>query len=546
MVTLGELQRLELFQCLPPDVLQQLAGRAEKQTYHGEGVILRQGMRAAYFYVVLSGQVRAYQDVGAGQTRTTANWAEGEFFGAEALLDGTAYKVTVEGLLPGELLWLDVRTFNWLRARSPEWANQVSTIIRLRAEAARESFEGQNPEDEINVVFARRSIYALFEVLFVPALIALILLVALVVAAIFGEPDAPIISLIGFMIVVAAIPLALWVGYAVWDWHNDDMIVTNKRVIHIERRPLAGAFREEAPIQKVQQVGTLSPGWWARLLGYKTLNIQTASMSPDVSFWGLAEADWIGNQIRATRDKAKARDSLEKQGGKRKYLSRVLGHANGTDTAAPGAGPLAGVEPIVWRSHPWVLIRRILMPLLAIIAYITLWILSGGLGALLSGQVGWWGWLLLIVPLVFSFVWLVFRFMDWYYDRYTVTDAEIIDHNLLLRLFPLVVREERRTILFESVQNVDSEIRGIMDRLLNLGRVTISTSGGAEPVRFESVYAPQHIQQTLFGRVENFRERQRERETQQRSEELGEWFVAYREVMLQKPQPTPPLSPPQP
>jgi CRP-like cAMP-binding protein len=545
VVTLGELQRLELFRCLPPDVLQQLAGKAEKQTYHGEGVILRQGMRAAYFYAVLSGQVRAYQDAGAGKTRTIANWAEGEFFGAEALLDGTAYNMTVEGLLPGELLWLDVATFNWLRARSPEWAHQVSTIIRLRAEAARESFEGQNPEDEINVVFARRSIYALFEVLFAPALIALILLVALVVAAAFGEPASPVTNLIVFMIVVGAIPLALWVGYAVWDWHNDDMIVTNKRVIHIERRPLADAFREEAPIQKVQQVGTVSPTWWARLLGYKTLNIQTASMSPDVSFWGLAEADWIGDQIRATRDKAKARDSLEKQEGKRKYLSRVMGYANGADVAPPGAGSLAGAETIVWRRHLWVLIRKSILPVLAIIGYVTLWLILGGPGTLLSSQVAWWGWLLFLVPLVFLFVWLAFRFLDWYYDRYTVTNSEIIDQILVLRLFPLVVREQRRTILFESVQNVDSEIRGIVHRLLRLGRVTISTSGGAEPVRFESVYDPQHIQQTLFGRVENFRERQRERETQQRSEELGEWFVAYRDLMLQKPQPTPPLSPPQ-
>ena len=532
MVTLEELQRLELFQCLQPDTLQKLADRAEKRAYAGEEVIVRQGEPGKFFYVVLSGQVEGRQASGTGQAQEIGAWGAGEFFGADVLLESRAWDMTVAGVIPGELLQIDASTFQGLRKLSPEWAGQLSALVDLRAAARRQSFEGQEP-DEINLVFARRIIYALIEVLIAPALVALFLLMGLVVAAWIGVTAARLMIV---TIGVAAIFLALWVWYAIWDWHNDELIVTNKRVIHIERRPLVSASREEAPIQRVQQVTTESPSLSARILGYKTLNVQTASMNADIIFWGLGDADWISTQVRTARDKANARYGLEKQQEKRKYLSRKLGLAAGSDVPAPGSSDQGGDGKIVWHRHWWVLVRKVSVPVLAAAAYLAAWILTGSLELLLSGQATWWAALLFFGPLVLFGLWLVWRYMDWYYDYYAVTNTEIIDHNLLL-VFPLIFREKKRIIAFDSVQNVDSEVTGIVHRLLRLGHVRLSTTGGGDPVTFDSVYQPQRIQQTLFGRLESFRERQRERETQQRSEELGEWFAAYREVMGQPPQP---------
>ena len=90
---------------------------------------------------------------------------------------------------------------------------------------------------------------------------------------------------------ILAIVLALlWWVWNLIDWLNDYFIVTNKRVAHRERLLFIREARDEAPLDKVQNVN-IDQRFWGNLLGFGSLVIDTAAGYGG----GRVRFDYLGN-----------------------------------------------------------------------------------------------------------------------------------------------------------------------------------------------------------------------------------------------------------
>ena len=75
----------------------------------------------------------------------------------------------------------------------------------------------------------------------------------------------------------------LW--YQVEDYRNDLYVVTDDKIIDIEKRPLGlSAKRREGNLDRVQSVDAVQPGLWANLLNYGNVVIRTAASDEGFDF----------------------------------------------------------------------------------------------------------------------------------------------------------------------------------------------------------------------------------------------------------------------
>jgi hypothetical protein len=127
---------------------------------------------------------------------------------------------------------------------------------------------------------------------------------------------------------------------------------------------------------------------------------------------------------------------------------------------------------------------------------------------------------LLLLPLL---GWLWWRYEDWRNDIYTVTATSIIDRESA----PFGFRERKRVGSLEDIESIYSHVPNFLARIINLGDVIIDTAGAPRAYTFDSVYDPIAVQQEIFLRMQAYRERQSQRESQAEIERWADWFAEY-------------------
>jgi hypothetical protein len=178
---------------------------------------------------------------------------------------------------------------------------------------------------------------------------------------------------------------------------------------------------------------------------------------------------------------------------------------------------------VVYRTHWWILLKRLSLPLLLLLAAIALDVL-GILGLLPAlGAAALFG-LILLAGLAGG-GWAFYNFLDWDYDTYVVTDDQLMDINRK----PLG-SETRRTAPIRNIQSVDYERRGLLGLLLDYGTVSILV--GEDKLTFDDVYQPAAVQQEIFRRYLGYLNKSQETQQQQ----FLEWLQAY-DRMQRKPPP---------
>ena len=88
-------KRVELFRGLTVAQLQRLAAISERETYHRQQVICKQGDMGDRMYIVADGQVEIQVRDAKGQTRSTVYLGEGQVVGEITLLDEGTRSATV-------------------------------------------------------------------------------------------------------------------------------------------------------------------------------------------------------------------------------------------------------------------------------------------------------------------------------------------------------------------------------------------------------------------------------------------------------------------
>jgi hypothetical protein len=547
----GKLRHVDLFKPLSLEELAYIAERARLVRYQAGDLIIRKGDTDKTLYVIIDGQVRVWDRMEEGRGRLLNYHSPGDFFGELALLGDKPRAANVDVITDAELVAFDREGFERI-LQHHQIRDYLSSWGQERIRKSNQSFEGKQ-WDEITIVMAHKSWFGLARAIVVPSLILLAaigLLGGLILLS--GIADQILIS----VLLAVVVGIGLWIFWMYEDWENDDLIVTSKRVIQIERIlvPPFPIQRHEVSLSQVQDMTTRNHGLWTSLFGIETLVIRTSGVGL-IEFPYLQDAEQIRDEVFHARELAQVRRIGEERSQIRSRLMDELDRP-ATQTYEPlqteESQPvtpepegllkivdyfvprtrIAKPDRIIWRKHWWILVRKTTLPAVLSLLSAALLVLTVIRPGFLS-QVP----LRLVVPIpagvtFLSLLWWLWRYDGWRNDIYIVTDERIID----VEGSPFHIRGESRIEgTFDVIQSTDYSSPNWLYRILRIGDVTIDTASKQAAFTFDDVARPDEVQQEIFRRLTAYREERAREETERQYAEFSKWFGTYhRSVMEQK------------
>ena len=372
-----------------------------------------------------------------------------------------------------------------------EYFERIEDIYDRNAEAA---FPGLNMQpDEMIVVAVKRHFLAFLATLTWPIGILLIPVLFLIGAELlqldlFTTLSSGLTILTMLPFVVAALVVTI---YHYLDWRNDDLIVTTKRVVHMERFLFIGEERHEAPLTQIQNVTVKSHGWLDLVFDVDDIEIKTAAAGT-IFVDNVSAAQQISRIILEEQQRAKDRVAAADTASVRRMISdrmnkNVLVETKGSPPGpkvvhSPGILPkitlpkltanylwpglqesvtIKGEQGVMWRKHYYILLGHILLPLVAVLASLYFVLVAFFTLPVFDLLEGWWLLQLLAVgALLGSIFWYLWEYDDWRRDVYVVTNTKIIDvESSSFRLKGETLREGS----FDSIQNITYKIPNWLD-----------------------------------------------------------------------------------
>jgi membrane protein YdbS with pleckstrin-like domain len=143
-----------------------------------------------------------------------------------------------------------------------------------------------------------------------------------------------------------AVPLAMVIVGGIWnlwnviDWQNDLYILTDDRIIDLDKVPLISEDRREARLQQIQDVHYVMPRFINRLLDFGDVEVETAGRIGGFTFHSVPHPRQVQAEIFARVDQArKAAGALESQRQEGNLLSVLYRyHQAGQTPDAPAGG----------------------------------------------------------------------------------------------------------------------------------------------------------------------------------------------------------------
>ncbi len=160
----------------------------------------------------------------------------------------------------------------------------------------------------------------------------------------------------------------------------------------------------------------------------------------------------------------------------------------------PGHLPNEKIIKVI-RKDIFVLFKKIFLgALLALLPFFVLQIMLNSFPALLSGDLSY-PLVVLGASAYYLFVWLFlfFSFIDYYLDIWIITNERIIDIKQE-GFFSRVISEQR----LNRIQDVTSEVTGIMPTILHYGDVFVQTAGTQQRFYFHQIPNPDKIRDAII------------------------------------------------
>ena len=408
--------------------------------------------------------------------------------------------------------------------------------------AEKELFPGQGRDERV-IIYERRHWFTLIQWLWRPFTLLLISLLAAwgLTRLLRGAHVSPFPTL-ALLWAIAVVPGLSWTIWRFLDWGNDRYIVTDQRVIHIEKKYFIREERRAAPLGMIQDVSAEMPGIMANLLYFGDVIIQTAGTLGTIRFAGIPKPRKAQVQIMTLVAQARGAEQPKKDEAL-ETVRKIVGWPPPEPKPLPPAAeglrwesekprreqlwvmfkrmlfPVVafGENQKVWRKHWWLLLKEAVSPLLAFALLFVLWLSA----SVVFGPSLWFD-----VPLGISwavvFVWLLWRTIDWRNDLYILTDDRVVD----IEKVPFRY-EHRREASLDKIQDVSYLQEGFLAKTLDFGNVRLETAGEIGAFTFDYVPHPKEVQVEIFRRLEQFRARAWQEEKRRRQEEFLELLARY-------------------
>ena len=539
------LKKIHLFHGLEDDALEVIANELVEMQVPKGGVVFPQGVKADSFYLIYGGSVRIVRKQNNKEFQL-AVLVKNDYFGEMALVEKRLRSGTVTALADTSLLVLSRKDFDKLYKSNPQLKVNLEIAIRSRQLARSLQFAWLRP-DEVIYFLARKHAVVLYQKLAWP-------LVGLVVPLFFFYGW---FFLAHFLIVAIAAGLSLltvilWAIWVIIDWGNDYYIVTNQRVVWLEK--VVGIYdsRQESPLSTVLSVG-VEANQLGRILDYGDVIVRTfvgKILFNNVDHPAQA-ARMIEEYWQRTREAAVGmeKDAMKNAIRKRLGIPVPVPAKPAADPVKPVVVPLrrgawsilkllgadalklrfeAG-DTVIYRKHWVVLIMQAWIAVTGTLAALVIFIYRLGQlafdpnQAFISFQGGlavdaWAGALFIAL---FPFLgWLAFEVADWSNDKFEVTAEQIID----LDKKPFGT-ETRNAAQLDSILGTEYKRIGILGNIFNYGTVYI-TVGGSK-FAFEDVIDPAAVQSDIDRRRMARIAKKTEASVSAERERMAEWLATY-------------------
>lgn len=528
-----------LFNKLDEPELDYIASQASPVLFHDGQIIYDRDDRCNGFFIIHTGRITVMKTNDDEQS-PLAILGQNDFFGEEVFKKGSARRRNM-AMADGETILIKFsRTALEDIVRKIPTLRQVFNLLLQSFELRLQKNYSWVNEDEHIRYIARKHIYLLFNALILPFLLGLIVLIPIGYLYINVVPGNPLVLALGILISVLGLFWAAWKG---WDWTNDYFIVTNHRIINLEKVALFYESRQETPLEAIQSIEMRSDqlGRW---IGYGDVVLKTYTGMIELS--NLESPEWVVSMIQEEWSRLKSNlINASKQDVENDIRQRL----NPDSTPAARAAPVLPVNPtpsviesgeltsflsglfklreevgdtLIYRTHWWILVRKTWMPALLLITLVA-YLLTGA-----SGALGSWDILsslsIALVAGLFLWIWFLYQYVDWRNDIYMITPDQIIDINRK----PLG-KEEKRTAPLKNIQTIEYKRLGLIGLMLNFGTVFIRI--GDTEFTFDYVDDPSEVQKELFERFMRFNKREKEMDIQAERGRIADYLDAYHRLV---------------
>jgi len=522
-------RQCHIFQSLTDEQLESVTDRVEAFLYEEKQTIFEQGGEPDGFFFVVSGRVgmkrlrKSVEDSAVLETR--------DYFGEEALSDlKLLRRSSATALSEVIVLRLTREVMTSLRQEFPETALSMRVILNSYLLAMDLKMEWRAPREVVHFIARRHWMFLILKMLPALSIGALFSgVLAYLSIVVYPESSLPV-TLLGFVL----FGILLWLGWLTLDWTNDYAVVTNRRVVKLEKVLLIYESRQEVPLDAIL-ADDLKTDQIGRILNYGNIIVRT--YTGVIVLDRLAHPQLIINLINEVRGRKKTRRRSEQLDTIDRTIRERLEHLP-TQKGGPAEGeaPMqikAGVLQefmselfllrmeengnIIYRTHWFLLLRKVGVPLLLflilLVGVLLIWLDVIPFGV----NTGTW-LLLLLGPALF--LWLLYQYVDWRNDRYIITPELIID----VFKKPLGT-EEKKSAPLRNILSIDYERRTIIGVVFNFGTVFIRV--GESTFTFDNVVNPAEVQREVFQAFMGLKQREEERQEQDRTNQMADWIERY-------------------
>jgi hypothetical protein len=532
------LRASHLFQSFSDEQLVLVTQHAKIKEVKPGQILYRQGDESDAFYLIVTGDVTVDRLFDKKQEHV-GDYSSGDYFGEEVLATKPKpRRTTVTVLSEAILMVLSVPALVTLLHEVPSFYGPLRLAQKSFEMLAHKTLTWRNQNEVVHLIL-RRHEYFLVQAIFLPLILFLAALGVTIFYS-FSSFDNSWALMIGLLVI--CVLSALGIVWQALNWSNDYYIVTNQRVLFLNKVLLLYESRRETPLDAILAT-TVQTSYVGRWMGYGDVMVRTFTglvtfqnvESPDLVL-NLINQHWMRTKnVVAKEDKAEIEATIRRRLQPQNFKSRdASGHLVDAEPEEVKSGVLNSTmasmfqlrieseDSITYRKHWFILLKRTWLLSLLIIGCIVLLILrlAGTLPFLdVYAVLGIW----LIAMFIFGCAW-AYQYMDWSNDVYIITPEQLID--IYRKPFG---DEQKQAALLKNIQTIEYKRNGPLGYLLNFGTVYIRV--GDTDFHFENVYDPSEVQRELFERFMVFKEKEQQANIQAERQRLGDWIETYHKVV---------------
>ncbi len=522
------LKKVHLFHGLSEERLTTLAEKMGELSYAEAQELYAPGDKADAMFLVLRGGVKVSRKTTRKAALQPDHFTEGDYFGlepafkrprriAKASVDANTTLLVIQGAEILELI-----------KESPHFKTTLQLVETSRRNIARLFFRWLQPDETIYLLL-RKHYIVLYQMLLGPMFALMVPFFFLFLWALTPNSAFPPVALAmtGFLD-------ALWFIWVVIDYGNDYYIITNRRIIWVEK--IIGLYdsRQESPISQMQSA-SVETGFLGRILDYG--DVVSRTFTSRITFSNIEHPHQVQAMLDEYLNRSKIFQQREEVEAMKQAIRIKLKLAEPPNPPAPPAAAPPGGKiniprllirelfklraeesgKIVYRKHWYILIRQVGM----VTAMLFLDLIGLFYFGILS-QIANRGTVVVLLFTAFFplALWWIYQFADWRNDRFELTSEQIMD----IDKKPLGT-EQRKTAKLEDILSIEFERIGLLGYLLNFGTVYIKV--GTTDFTFDEVHDPASVQ----AEIEEWRNRRlinkRNAESAAERERMANWIAAY-------------------